>query len=385
MTQSTTNGSHTLQDRITEYWDSRARGYSEATAVSLSQNQNSINLLVDEFVNPRGPLKVLDVGTGAGHAAISLAQNGHEVTGIDPSAKMLEQARHNAKTNQVCVKFQLGEADKLPFPDNQFDLTVAKDVLWCLNSPLNAYAEMLRVTKPGGHILIRDGNYYLDLFDEDYRCRKEYMELKNGVGTDLHSRTNVDHIDFNIIRNIAKELPLSHVRRPAWDTSALIGLGAIDLHVRSLENSFSVYSDIGRLMIPSTFVVCARCPEPSNDAQALGRRIKNIELPPITQKLERARIKKTTRVLQTIGDETRMTIILALRAGQLSVSQITMVTGCSQSLVSHNLRLLNESGMVTSEHRGRESIYYLTDRATIDRLIDACYVLSGRSEMNDNK
>lgn len=380
MTTSYPSRNAALQKRINDYWNSRARGYSAASEMDLKTNGAKLGEVIDEFINPRGKLKILDVGTGAGFTAIILALQGHEVAAVDPSAEMLARAGANAAAHGVTVNLKLGTADRLPFADHSFDLTLAKDVLWCLKNPFDAYAEMIRVTKPEGYILVQDGNYYLDLFDEDYRQRKEYLELVNGQGTDLHSRTNVDHVDFNIIREIAKELPLSQVRRPAWDTSALIGLGATDIRVRSLENGFAVNTDTGRMMIPSRFIVCAQCPHPpSTPLNELGRKVTRGELPQITQRLQNTGTVNSSQTLRLLADENRIRIIVALGAGELSVSQLCAVTGCTQSLVSHNLRLLRNKCLVTSEKSGRENYYYLTDRGTIDRLFEACRTLTAKA------
>jgi ubiquinone/menaquinone biosynthesis C-methylase UbiE len=100
--------------------------------------------------------KVLDLGCGTGHFANYIFTKGFEVHGLDPSQKMLEYSR----TNFPNITFKEGVASSLPYPDNYFDLIISIEVLRYLD-PLDvalAYAEMRRVLKPGGRILVTHVN-----------------------------------------------------------------------------------------------------------------------------------------------------------------------------------------------------------------------------------
>lgn len=72
---------------------------------------------------------VLDVGTGTGRAAITLAGLGAAVTGVDASEEMLRVGRDRAGAAGVPVVFQLGDAHALPFPAGSFDVAVSLRVL----------------------------------------------------------------------------------------------------------------------------------------------------------------------------------------------------------------------------------------------------------------
>ena len=133
-------------------------------------------------------------------------------------------------------------------PDSSFDLVVSRDVFWCLEHPEKAYSEILRVLRPGGLAIISDGNYYLHLYNEDYaKSRKASMELmKSKAMKEGHDFFNKDRVDFKIIEEVAKELPLSREERPRWDVGTLCRLGCndISLHVRNrrVEESNLVFS-----------------------------------------------------------------------------------------------------------------------------------------------
>ena len=102
------------------------------------------------FANLRGRARVLDVGCGTGAlAAAILAANGHaEVVGIDPSETFVAHAREHGADPRA--RFEVGDAQKLHFPDGAFDAALAMLVLNFVPDPPAAAAEMRRVTRPGG-------------------------------------------------------------------------------------------------------------------------------------------------------------------------------------------------------------------------------------------
>jgi ubiquinone/menaquinone biosynthesis C-methylase UbiE len=101
----------------------------------------------------------LDIGCGLGSEVIAMArtagQNGRAV-GIDPSATMVETARANAAKEGVAAEFQTGDVHALAFSSNSFDVCRAERVFMYLKDPVQALSEMIRVTKPGGRIVIYD-------------------------------------------------------------------------------------------------------------------------------------------------------------------------------------------------------------------------------------
>lgn len=106
-------------------------------------------------------LKLLDVGAGSGTITASLAKYipEGELVGTDISSDILEQARKHAESVGVHnIKFEKADIHELPFPDATFDVTHAHQVLCHLATPVEAIQEMLRVTKPGGIVAIRESD-----------------------------------------------------------------------------------------------------------------------------------------------------------------------------------------------------------------------------------
>jgi trans-aconitate methyltransferase len=94
------------------------------------------------------PARVLDVGTGTGRAARALAGRWPEaeVTGVDASTGMLEEARRLGGE----VHYEAADASSLPYPDGAFELVT-------LNNMIPFFDELARVTTPGGHLAIAFG------------------------------------------------------------------------------------------------------------------------------------------------------------------------------------------------------------------------------------
>jgi ubiquinone/menaquinone biosynthesis C-methylase UbiE len=100
---------------------------------------------------------VLDVGCGIGNETTRLAcrvgQMGM-VNGVDSAESLIKEARRRAQGLDVPLHFQTGDAHSLKFEDSYFDICRAERVLMYLENPTKAIAEMARVTRPGGHVIV---------------------------------------------------------------------------------------------------------------------------------------------------------------------------------------------------------------------------------------
>lgn len=102
------------------------------------------------FAGVRDGDRVLDVGCGTGAltSAIAAQHPGATVTGIDPSEPFVE----NCRAQFPNMRFVVGGAERLPFPDREFSASLACLVLAFVPSPAQAVAEMSRVTERGGTV-----------------------------------------------------------------------------------------------------------------------------------------------------------------------------------------------------------------------------------------
>lgn len=106
--------------------------------------------------------RVLDVACGTGNLTLpakARAGAAGEVQGIDASPEMIETAQRKAAKAGADIHFQVGLAEKLPYPDNYFDVVISGFALHHLSNDetrRQAFAEMVRVLKPGGRVFAID-------------------------------------------------------------------------------------------------------------------------------------------------------------------------------------------------------------------------------------
>ena len=129
----------------------------ERTADLMVQRQEERAAALAEalqtFVQPEGSERAVDVGTGTGALALALAPLVRDIVGVDTEPALLERARARAPENATFVE---GDATALPFPDSAFDLAGTLRTLHHVHRPELAVAELARVTRPQGRILVVD-------------------------------------------------------------------------------------------------------------------------------------------------------------------------------------------------------------------------------------
>lgn len=108
-----------------------------------------------DYINEQGAAKVLEVGVGTGLALPSYRSD-LRVTGIDFSEDMLAKARAKVKNLDLDHVQNLRQMDarNLEFPDASFDVVAAMHIISVVPEPERVMAEMVRVCKPGGRLVI---------------------------------------------------------------------------------------------------------------------------------------------------------------------------------------------------------------------------------------
>lgn len=105
-----------------------------------------------EAADVRSGQKVLDVATGSGNTALSAARRFCETTGVDYVPDLIERARQRAAVEGLEAAFDVGDAEKLPYPDASFDVVLSTIGVMFAPDQDRAASELLRVCRPGGRI-----------------------------------------------------------------------------------------------------------------------------------------------------------------------------------------------------------------------------------------
>ena len=226
-----------LKDENEAYWTNRASGYSEVNKDELRTQQKAVwTRELTEQIEAAFPevapenLRVLDMGCGPGFFSIILARASYRVTAADYTLAMLDEARTNARNESVeqAIDFCRMDAENLEVASDTFDVVVSRNLTWNLPHPERAYAEWLHVLKPGGLLLNYDANWYAHLYDAE--LRRAY-EADRQATQDAGIKDEYVGTDIDAMEDIARQMPLSPVERPAWDEGVLRKLGAAQVEV----------------------------------------------------------------------------------------------------------------------------------------------------------
>ena len=211
------------------YWTRRAPSYSGVHQEELNSSQRMVwshaldSRILGHFAGrSREDIRVLDVGTGPGFFAIILTELGYQVTAVDYTDAMLEEARRNAGALAGKIDFCAMNVEKLTFPDGCFDVIVSRNLTWNLPAPERAYAQWARVLKPGGLLLNFDANWYRYLYDT--QAETGHLADRENVRT-AGVADDTAGTDVAAMERIARQAPLSGHTRPQWDLDILNKLG----------------------------------------------------------------------------------------------------------------------------------------------------------------
>jgi len=150
---------------VASYWE-RLYEDKHLTARIYQERKNATIAWIHDFGLPAGA-RVLDLGCGAGHTAVALARHGYQVNALDCEQAMLDMAARRAQEAGVSLTLGIGDAHRVPFENSTFDVVMALGLVPWLHSPHKALAEMRRILKPGGFLVISSDNshrltYWLD-------------------------------------------------------------------------------------------------------------------------------------------------------------------------------------------------------------------------------
>lgn len=150
-----------LKDEIKAYWSARAATFDLSPGHEIfSEDERAAwhRLVLKHLGTGEGRL-ALDLASGTGVISHLMDDLGFRVSGLDWAEPMLERAKAKAKSRNREITFRMGDAENTMEPDASYDVVINRHLVWTLVDPQAAFREWLRVLKPGGQVLIVDGDF----------------------------------------------------------------------------------------------------------------------------------------------------------------------------------------------------------------------------------
>lgn len=187
----------------------------------------SLAAVLDRFVDLQGKL-VLDVGSGFGEFVLACLARGSEAKGIEPDQTRVQISLMLLESFGFGGGISQAPGEDIPFADGSFDIVVSQHVLEHVRDRNRVVAEMVRVTRPGGHLLVSVPNYLFP-YEGHYKIRWIPLTPKPLGGLILRLRGRDprflrDHVHYTTyptmmrlwrrhdleVRNLTRELVASH-------------------------------------------------------------------------------------------------------------------------------------------------------------------------------
>ncbi len=179
--------------------------HNEAYAEFLANWDEGFYAKYADTLKPERPgARVLDVGCGVGQVVKRLQDAGFAAHGVEVSEPNVAKAR------QFGLNCELYDGRKLPFPDRHFASVGALNVLEHVEAPEAFVVELVRVTEPGGRVLISSPNFFRALGWRDYHptmrgFANKWRNLRRVLAKRRQMRAAPDAVRFDRMEPIARE------------------------------------------------------------------------------------------------------------------------------------------------------------------------------------
>lgn len=152
---------HDLRDEIKAYWSLRAETFDTQPGHEIfsEEERTAWHALFRKHLGEGKSRAALDLACGTAVISHLLDDLGFKVTGLDWAEPMLERARVKAAARGRNICFLMGDAERTMEADGSYDVITNRHLVWTLVDPLACFREWHRVLRPGGKLLIVDGDF----------------------------------------------------------------------------------------------------------------------------------------------------------------------------------------------------------------------------------
>ncbi|MCF6118092.1 MULTISPECIES: class I SAM-dependent methyltransferase [Mesorhizobium] len=157
----TAHANYSLRDEIRDYWSDRAETFDLQVGHEIfsEQERAAWHALISRHIGPGAGRASLDLACGTGVISHLMHDLGFVVTGLDWSEAMLAKARAKAQKRSADIRFIMSDAERTLEDRASYDVIVTRHLVWTLLDPKAAFAEWLSLLKPGGRLLVIDGDF----------------------------------------------------------------------------------------------------------------------------------------------------------------------------------------------------------------------------------
>lgn len=255
---------YSLRDQIRDYWSIRAETYDLGRGHGIAQlGERDVWLdLIRQKLSTGASRAALDLATGTGEIAQLMAASGFVVTGVDFAEPMLEKAKAKAEVRHLPIRYLLRDVEHTREPDASYDVLICRNLVWTLVEPQKAFAEWLRLLKPGGTLMIVDADHVTTTPAD--RLHKLWGRIF-GQKADGHSLLTPEQ--WSNHHAIVAQLPFRTGARAEVTGKLLSDAGFADIAIdttvkplRSIQASGQGWTGWLRSQTRHRFVICARKP-----------------------------------------------------------------------------------------------------------------------------
>lgn len=256
-----------LRDEIKAYWSARAATFdlSPGHEIFSEEERAAWHRLVEKHLGRGDGRSALDLASGTGVISHLMDDLGYRVTGLDWAEPMLERAKAKAKSRNRTITFRMGDAENTMEPDSFHDVIINRHLVWTLVDPKAAFVEWLRVLKPGGKVLIVDGDFVnVNLAEKLIKGVANWLQKFGFMKADpQYTPAEVMSVHNSILSRVyfsngARADAVAELLQEAGFEDVVIDTKLVDIHKTQAKN-FSFFKAAVR-GVQHRYAVCARKP-----------------------------------------------------------------------------------------------------------------------------